>query len=75
MLVGPGRASGGAIGKACPAASAAADADVRVLDRDAEAATAVTAEIGGGAHVADPADRAAPVPQFTSSSRAHTRSR
>ncbi|MFF9652172.1 SDR family oxidoreductase [Streptomyces sp. NPDC014622] len=48
---------GSGIGKAC--ATAPAGAVAHVVDRDAEAATAVAAEIGGGAHVADLAVRAA----------------
>ncbi len=50
---------GSGIGKACAAALAAAGAMVYVVDRDAEAAKAVAAEIGGEAHIADLADPAA----------------
>ncbi|MFF9219086.1 3-hydroxybutyrate dehydrogenase [Streptomyces viridosporus] len=50
---------GSGIGKACAVALAAAGATVHVVDRDAEAAKAVAAEIGGEAHIADLADPAA----------------
>ncbi|WP_406357754.1 3-hydroxybutyrate dehydrogenase [Streptomyces hirsutus] len=50
---------GSGIGKACAVALAAAGALVYVVDRDAEAAKAVAAEIGGEARIADLADPAA----------------
>ncbi|MET4658920.1 3-hydroxybutyrate dehydrogenase [Streptomyces sp. PvP037] len=50
---------GSGIGRACAAALAAAGAVVHVVDRDAEAAKTVAAEIGGEAHIADLADPAA----------------
>ncbi|CAM5491040.1 3-hydroxybutyrate dehydrogenase [Streptomyces hirsutus] len=50
---------GSGIGKACAVALAAAGATVYVVDRDAEAAKAVAAGIGGEAHIADLADPAA----------------
>ncbi|PZH16286.1 3-hydroxybutyrate dehydrogenase [Streptomyces sp. NTH33] len=50
---------GSGIGRACAAALAAAGATVHVVDRNAEAAKAVAAEVGGEAHIADLADPAA----------------
>lgn len=50
---------GSGIGKACATALAAAGATVHVVDRDADAAKAVAADIGGEAHVVDLADPAA----------------
>ncbi|MGW7550585.1 3-hydroxybutyrate dehydrogenase [Streptomyces rimosus] len=51
--------AGSGIGKACAIAFAAARAAVHVVDKDAESAEAVAAEIGGRAHIADLADPAA----------------
>ncbi|WP_406724734.1 3-hydroxybutyrate dehydrogenase [Streptomyces sp. GD-15H] len=50
---------GSGIGKACATALAAAGATVHVVDRDADSAKEVAAEIGGEAHIVDLADPAA----------------